>query len=88
MLIFILFSGFYANAELIPQALSWIQYISPIRWVFAAFCVLQFSGVVFTCEVSLFVSKTQVFVSGKNPNLYRLYSPSCPWQKSSQNLPF
>ncbi|KAH9253376.1 hypothetical protein BASA81_008727 [Batrachochytrium salamandrivorans] len=49
MLIFILFSGFYANTEVIPVWLSWIQWISPIKYMFAAMLQIQFTGVVFTC---------------------------------------
>lgn len=50
MLIFVLFSGFYANTNLIPVFLAWIQWIAPIRWSFAGFCVIQFTGVVFECR--------------------------------------
>ena len=51
MLIFILFSGFYANTSVIPAALNWIQWISPIRWMFAALLQIQFSGLVFECNL-------------------------------------
>jgi len=50
MLIFILFSGFYANNSLIPAALNWIQWISPIRWIFSAMISIQFSGITFECN--------------------------------------
>jgi len=50
MLIFILFSGFYANNAVIPAALSWIQYISPVRWMFAALLKIQLTGIVFECN--------------------------------------
>jgi len=50
MLIFILFSGFYANNAIIPAALNWIQWISPIRWLFAAIINIQLGGVVFECN--------------------------------------
>lgn len=49
MLIFILFSGFYANTEVIPVWLSWIQWISPIKYMFAAMLQIHFTGVVFAC---------------------------------------
>jgi hypothetical protein len=50
MLIFILFSGFYANNSLIPAALNWIQWISPPRWLFASMITIQFSGITFECN--------------------------------------
>ena len=50
MLIFILFSGFYANNSIIPAALNWIQWISPVRWFFASVVTVQFSGLVFVCD--------------------------------------
>lgn len=49
MLIFALFSGFYANSDLIPAALAWIQYVSPIRWAFSGFMSVLLSGLVFEC---------------------------------------
>lgn len=52
MLIFILFSGFYANNSVIPAALNWIQWISPMRWIFAGIVVVQFSGLVFQCDAA------------------------------------
>jgi len=50
MLIFVLFSGFYANNSIIPPELNWIQWISPIRWVFASLITIQFTGIVFECD--------------------------------------
>lgn len=44
-----LFSGFYANTDLIPKALSWIQYISPIRWSFSGFMVAWVRDMTFEC---------------------------------------
>ncbi len=46
----VLFSGFYANTATIPAFIAWIQYISPIRWSFAALCVNEFEGQVFECD--------------------------------------
>jgi ABC-type multidrug transport system ATPase subunit/ABC-type multidrug transport system permease subunit len=51
VLLFVLFSGFYANTELISPVLSWIQYISPMRWLFAASAVNEFSGMIFECDL-------------------------------------
>jgi len=48
-LIFALFSGFYANTDLIPPALAWIQYVSPIRWGFSGFMSVLIPGMVFEC---------------------------------------
>ena len=49
MLIFALFSGFYANTDLIPAALAWIQWISPIRWAFSGFMSILMAGLKFDC---------------------------------------
>ena len=50
MLIFILFSGFYANTSLIPVWLRWLQWISPMRYTYSALVLNQFSGLNFTCS--------------------------------------
>lgn len=50
-LIFILFSGFYANNKVIPDALNWIQWISPIRWLFSGVITVQFKGLKFECNL-------------------------------------
>jgi hypothetical protein len=47
--IFALFSGFYANTDLIPAALAWIQWISPIRWGFSGFMVVLLEDVTYEC---------------------------------------
>lgn len=49
VLIFVLFSGFYANLDFVPSALNWIQYLSPPRWIFAALVNIHFKGIVFLC---------------------------------------
>lgn len=48
-LIFVLFSGFYANTDLIPVWLNWISWINPLRWSFAACVKVDFVGVNFIC---------------------------------------
>jgi len=50
MLIFILFGGFYVNNANVPPELNWIQWISPIRWIFASLITIQFPGLVFECD--------------------------------------
>lgn len=50
MLIFILFSGFYANTSLIPVWLRWLQWISPMRYTYSALVLNQFTGLNFTCS--------------------------------------
>ncbi|KAH9253317.1 hypothetical protein BASA81_008668 [Batrachochytrium salamandrivorans] len=49
-LVFALFSGFYANSDLIPRWLFWIQYISPIRWGYAGMLNVVMGDMVFTCD--------------------------------------
>ena len=41
----ILFGGLFANSSTIPPYLSWIQYISPIRYANEAICQAQWNGV-------------------------------------------
>ena len=48
-MIFALFSGFYANSNLITPVLAWIQWISPVRWAFSGFMSSLVSGLVFDC---------------------------------------
>ena len=50
MLIFVLFSGFYANSNLIPDWLAWIQWVSPIRWSYAGFMAVVVAPMVFICD--------------------------------------
>jgi hypothetical protein len=38
-----------ANTNLIPAALAWIQWLSPVRYAFGAAIVNEFTGLVFTC---------------------------------------
>ena len=45
-----MFSGFYANADLIPAALAWIQYVSPIRWGFSGFASVLIKPLTFECS--------------------------------------
>ena len=40
----LLFGGFYVNKDTIPDALSWIEYISHIQWAFTALCINEFEG--------------------------------------------
>lgn len=49
ILIIVLFSGFYASTELIPPALAWLQWLSPVRWAFSALIVIQYAPLVFDC---------------------------------------
>jgi hypothetical protein len=40
----LLFSGFFANSNTLPVYLSWIQYISPIKYGFVGLCENEFQG--------------------------------------------
>lgn len=39
VVLMILFGGFYINVDSLPDALSWIQYLSIMRWAFMGFTV-------------------------------------------------
>lgn len=52
-----LFSGFFINSESIPIFLTWIQWLSPIKYAFAGSVQNEFNGLVFTCESEELVRK-------------------------------
>mmetsp|Transcript_32199 Transcript_32199/g.37836 ORF Transcript_32199/g.37836 Transcript_32199/m.37836 type:complete len:663 (-) Transcript_32199:31-2019(-) len=50
VVLMILFGGFYINVESLPDAVSWIQYLSIMRWGFMGFVVNEFQGETFSCH--------------------------------------
>lgn len=50
VVLMILFGGFYINVKSLPIWLSWIQYLSLIRWTYMGFVINQFEGQEFTCD--------------------------------------
>ncbi|KAL3830815.1 hypothetical protein ACJIZ3_019617 [Penstemon smallii] len=47
MTVFIVFGGYYVNAENTPIIFRWIPRISLIRWAFQGLCINEFSGLQF-----------------------------------------
>lgn len=47
MTVFIVFGGYYVNAENTPIIFQWIPRISLIRWAFQGLCINEFSGLEF-----------------------------------------
>ena len=47
MTVFIVFGGYYANADNVPAGLRWIARTSLIKYAFEAFCVNEFRGLRF-----------------------------------------
>uniref|UniRef100_A0A803PBI8 ABC transporter domain-containing protein n=1 Tax=Cannabis sativa TaxID=3483 RepID=A0A803PBI8_CANSA len=47
MTVFIVFGGYYVNAENTPIIFRWIPRISLIRWAFEGFCINEFRGLEF-----------------------------------------
>ncbi|XP_034688428.1 ABC transporter G family member 7 isoform X4 [Vitis riparia] len=47
MTVFIVFGGYYVNAENTPIIFRWIPRISLIRWAFQGLCINEFSGLEF-----------------------------------------
>ncbi|KAL0920006.1 hypothetical protein M5K25_009104 [Dendrobium thyrsiflorum] len=47
MTVFIVFGGYYVNAENTPVIFKWIPHISLIRWAFQGLCINEFSGLQF-----------------------------------------
>jgi ABC-type multidrug transport system ATPase subunit/ABC-type multidrug transport system permease subunit len=50
MLVLLLVSGFYASSQNLPDWLSWLQWLSPLRYCFAGLIWLTFNGIKFSCE--------------------------------------
>ncbi|KAK8938476.1 ABC transporter G family member 7 [Platanthera zijinensis] len=47
MTVFIVFGGYYVNAENTPVVFKWIPQVSLIRWAFQGLCINEFSGLQF-----------------------------------------
>ncbi|XP_058091563.1 ABC transporter G family member 7 [Magnolia sinica] len=47
MTVFIVFGGYYVNAENTPVIFRWIPRVSLIRWAFQGLCINEFSGLQF-----------------------------------------
>lgn len=47
MTVFIVFGGYYVNAENTPVVFRWIPQVSLIRWAFQGLCINEFSGLQF-----------------------------------------
>ncbi|PSS13459.1 ABC transporter G family member 7 like [Actinidia chinensis var. chinensis] len=52
MTVFIVFGGYYVNAENTPIIFRWIPRVSLIRWAFQGLCINEFSGLQFDREHS------------------------------------
>ncbi|EEH51115.1 ATP-binding cassette superfamily [Micromonas pusilla CCMP1545] len=44
MVLFIVFGGYYVNAENVPRAFRWINGCSLIKWAFQGLCINEFDG--------------------------------------------
>ncbi|GMH26241.1 hypothetical protein Nepgr_028084 [Nepenthes gracilis] len=47
MTVFIVFGGYYVNADNTPIAFRWIPHVSLIRWAFQGLCINEFRGLHF-----------------------------------------
>ncbi|KAG7032043.1 ABC transporter G family member 7 [Cucurbita argyrosperma subsp. argyrosperma] len=52
MTVFIVFGGYYVNADNTPIIFRWIPSVSLIRWAFQGLCVNEFKGLQFDCQHS------------------------------------
>lgn len=52
MTVFIVFGGYYVNAENTPIIFRWIPRASLIRWAFQGLCINEFRGLQFDCQHS------------------------------------
>jgi len=50
LIVFLLFGGFYANTDNIPDAISWITEISLFKWAFKALSINEYSDLIFVNE--------------------------------------
>jgi len=50
IIVLLLFGGFYANTDNIPDAISWISEISLFKWAFKALSINEYSELVFVNE--------------------------------------
>uniref|UniRef100_A0A7S0NXL9 ABC transporter domain-containing protein n=1 Tax=Calcidiscus leptoporus TaxID=127549 RepID=A0A7S0NXL9_9EUKA len=50
VIVFLLFGGFYANTDNIPDAISWITEISLFKWAFKALAINEYSDLIFVNE--------------------------------------
>jgi ABC-2 type transporter len=50
ILIFFIYSGNLANSSTIPPVISWLQYLSPIKYGYQALFQNEFNGLSFTCN--------------------------------------
>jgi len=50
VVVMILFGGFYINIESLPSWLTWVQYLSLMRFAFEGLAVNELADVQFTCE--------------------------------------
>ncbi|KZV34348.1 hypothetical protein F511_16867 [Dorcoceras hygrometricum] len=53
MTVFIVFGGYYVNAENTPIIFRWIPRVSLIRWAFQGLCINEFSGLQFDHQHSI-----------------------------------
>ena len=47
MVLFIVFGGYYVNADNVPVCFKWINKCSLIRWAFQGMCINEFEGLTF-----------------------------------------
>ena len=52
VVLFLMFSGYFLNDESIPVWLSWLKYLSFIRYAFQALVVNEFRGATFDCDAA------------------------------------
>ncbi|XP_023541127.1 ABC transporter G family member 7 [Cucurbita pepo subsp. pepo] len=53
MTVFIVFGGYYVNADSTPIIFRWIPNVSLIRWAFQGLCINEFKGLQFDCQHSI-----------------------------------
>ena len=50
MVLMILFGGFYANSDNIPNWIGWLENLSFIKWAFTALVINEFEDRTFRCD--------------------------------------
>jgi ABC-type multidrug transport system ATPase subunit len=61
----LLFSGFLANLDSMTPVLSWIGYINPVKWAFAALSLNEFRGLTIDCSAEQAAEDRCVWTTGE-----------------------
>jgi len=76
VVLFLMFSGYFLNDESIPVWLSWIKYLSFIRYAFQALTVNEFRGATFDCPPAATTTADNISQAVNSSASASSYTPS------------